>query len=81
MTASIAVGRAPERAEEAVQTLVQHPRGRAGGRRQVPARALEQVLAGVLDARRLGAGEGVAADEALVRARRGRAAAWSSRRR
>ena len=45
------------------------PRSRAR-RRQVPGRALEEVLAGVLDARRLGARQRVAADEALVVDRR-----------
>ena len=40
---------------------------RALGRRQVPARALEQVGAGVLDPGGLGAGERVAADEPLRR--------------
>ena len=51
--------------EQAVQALVEDA-GRPRRRRQVPRRAVEQLGAGVLDARRLGAGERMAADEARV---------------
>ncbi len=52
--------------EQTVQALVELA-GRAPFRgRQVPAGPVEEILAGVLDARRLRAGERMAADEALV---------------
>ena len=67
--------------QQLVHALEQHA-ARRRLRRQVPGRAVEEVLARVLDARHLGAGERMAADEALVRARRARRPpAWSSRRR
>ena len=50
-------------------------------RREVPGGAVEEVGAGVLDARGLGARQRVAADEALVAVARRPARAWSSRRR
>ena len=80
-SASIACGAGAEAGDDALQAVVEHAAG-ALGRRQVPAGALEEVGAGVLDPGGLGAGQRVAADEALVarRARR-RARAWSSRRR
>ena len=56
----------PEAAEQPVQTLVEDTRGAAFGGSQVPRRAVEQVLARVLHAGGLGAGERVTADEALV---------------
>ena len=55
-----------ERGHEAEEALVEHAAG-ALGRRQVPGRVLEQVGARVLDARRLRAGERMAADEPLRR--------------
>ena len=51
--------------DRALQAVVQDA-ARALGRRQVPARALEQVGARVLDPGGLGAGQRVAADEALA---------------
>ena len=61
-----------EARQQAVQALVQHARGAAAGRGQVPDGALEQVRACVRRRpARLGAGERVAADEALVGARLG----------
>ena len=65
VSASIAIGRAPDRDDEAMQPFVQEPGG-ALARRQVPGRALEQVRARVLDTGGLRAGDRVAADEALV---------------
>ena len=62
-----------------MQALVQDPA--AGARRQVPGGAVEQVRAGVLDARRLGAGDRMAAYEALVARRARRCRAWSTPRR
>ena len=56
--------------DRALHPVVEQPAG-AGGRRQVPAGALEEVGAGVLDPRGLRAGQRVAADEAGVRAERG----------
>ena len=53
-----------------LQAVVEQPAG-ALGRGQVPAGALEEVVAGVLDPGRLGPGQRVAADEALVVAERG----------
>ena len=53
-----------------LQAVVEEAAG-ALGRRQVPARALEEVGAGVLDPGGLGPGQRVAADEALVVAQRG----------
>ena len=55
-----------EAREQAVQALVEHAGGAAARGRQVPDGAVEQVGARVLDARGLGAGEGMPADEALV---------------
>ena len=63
--ASIAAGWAPIADERAVQALVERARRCRPGR-QVPGRAVEEVGAGVLDARGLGARERVAADEARV---------------
>ena len=54
-----------EAGDRPVQALEQHPRARRG-RRQVPGLVVEEVLAGVLDAGRLAAGQRMAADEALV---------------
>ncbi len=51
--------------EQPVQALVEHPAGALGGR-QVPGGAVEQVRPGVGDARGLGAGQRVAADEARI---------------
>ena len=51
--------------DQPVQALVEQAAG-ALGRRQVPGRAVEQVAARGVDARRLGAGDRVAADEARV---------------
>ena len=51
--------------ERAVQALVERSLGR-GPRGEIPRRAVEEVGAGVLDARGLGARERVAADEARV---------------
>ena len=65
VSASIAAGRAPSPRSSAVQPLVEHARG-ARGRGQIPGRALEQVGPGMAHARRLGAGQRVAADEARV---------------
>ena len=65
MAASIASGPGAERLDQPVQPLVQQARRALAGR-QVPDRALEQVGAGVLHARRLGARDRVAAHEALV---------------
>ena len=80
-SASIACGRAPSPATVALQAVVEEAAG-ALGRGQVPAGALEEVGAGVLDPGGLRAGQRVAADEALVGAERGDdARAWSSRRR
>ena len=56
-----------EAPQQRVQALVEHAGGALARRGQVPGRAVEQVLAGVLDALGLGARERVAADEALVR--------------
>ena len=70
VSASIACGRAPRSATDALEAVVVDA-ARALGRRQVPARALEQVGARVLDPRGLGAGERVAADEPLRRRRPG----------
>ena len=61
-------GRAPMPGQEAVHALQQHA-ARRRLRRQVPGRAVEEVLARVVDACDLGAGQRVAADEALVGAR------------
>ena len=74
-------GGAPRLASRRCRRSYRTPAVRAAGRRQVPGRAVEQVLAGVLDAGGLGAGERVAADEALVGAAPRRAGAWWSRRR
>ena len=65
VSASSAAGRAPSAGEQPVQALVERP-ARARGRRQVPGGAVEQLGAGVADARARGAGERVPADEALV---------------
>ena len=54
-----------EPGEQAVQALEEGSLRRRG-RRQVPGGAVEEVLARVLDPRRLGAGQRVAADEARV---------------
>ena len=62
-----------EASQQRVQALVEDAGGALRRRRQVPGGAVEQVLAGVLDAGRLGARQRVAADEALVGARRRRA--------
>ena len=70
-----------EAAEQPVQPLVEDAGGAAFGRRQVPGGAVEEILARVLDAGRLGAGQRVSADEALVARGLRRAPAWSSRRR
>ena len=59
----------PEPGDEALQAVVEQAAG-ALGRGQVPARPLEEALAGVLDAGRLRPGQRVAADEALVAAER-----------
>ena len=65
----------------ALQAVVEDA-ARALGRGQVPAGALEEVGAGVLDSGGLGPGQRVAADEALVGRRAPRPARpWSSRRR
>ncbi len=69
-SASIACGRAPSSATRPLQAVVEQA-ARALGRGQVPAGALEEVGAGVLDPGGLGAGQRVAADEALVVAERG----------
>ena len=69
-SASIACGRAPRPATSALQAVVEDAAG-ALGRGQVPAGALEEVGAGVLHPGGLGAGQRVAADEALVVAERG----------
>ena len=66
VSASIAVGLRAEAREQAVQPLVEHAGGAAARGGQVPDGAVEQVGARVRDARGLGAGEGVSADEALV---------------
>ncbi len=58
-----------ERGDGALQAVVEQAAG-ALCRGQVPARALEEVGAGVLDAGGLGPGQRVAADEALVVAKR-----------
>ena len=60
-----------EAAEQPVQALVEHAGGAASGGRQVPGGAVEEVLAGVLDAGGLGARERMPADEALVGGGRG----------
>ena len=84
VSGSIACGRAPRSATVLLEAVVVDP-ARALGRRQVPARALEQVGAGVLDPGGLGAGERMSADEPASRRRRRRsprsARAWSSRHR
>ena len=59
-----------EAGDGALQAVVEQAAG-ALCRGQVPAGALEEVGAGVLDAGRLGPGQRVAADEALVVAERG----------
>ncbi len=64
-------GPGAEARQQAVQPLVQHPGGAAAGRGEVPGGAVEEVLARVLDAGRLGARQGVPADEPLIRARAG----------
>ena len=62
VSGSIAAGRAPSADEQPVEPLVQDARGRRR-RRQVPGRALEQIGAGVLDPRALGARQRMPADE------------------
>ena len=57
-----------EAGDEPRQALVEHA-GRRLARGQVPRRAVEEVRAGVRHAGRLGAGERVAADEAVARDR------------
>ena len=59
-------GTRAEATEQAVQTLVEHAGGAAFGGGEIPGGAVEQVLAGVLDAGGLGAGQRMPADEALV---------------
>ena len=66
VSASIAQRARADAAEQAVQALVQDARGAAFGGRQVPGGAVEQIVARVLHAGRLGARERVPADEALV---------------
>ena len=55
-----------EAREQTVQALIQHAGGAALGGRQVPGGAIEQVLARVLHAGGLRAGQRMPADEALV---------------
>ncbi len=70
-----------EAGDEALQAVVEQAAG-AVCRGQVPASALEEVGAGVIDPRGLGPGQRVAADEALVARPAPRPArSWSSRRR
>ncbi len=59
----------PERRDEAVQPLEQHPVGPCG-RREVPDGAVEEIGARVRDARGLRAGDRMAADEPRVAPRR-----------
>ncbi len=56
----------PEPPQQRVQPLVEHAGRAPARRRQVPGGAVEQILARVLDAVRLGARQRVTADEALV---------------
>ena len=63
--ASIAAGCAPMPTSASVQPLVERARRRRP-RRQIPRRAVEEVGARVLDARGLGTGERMSADEARI---------------
>ena len=77
-------GRSPSAAlpgGAAAHTGARKDPGRARRRAQVPGGAVEQLRARVLDARRLGAGERMSADEARVGQRVARPGAWSSPRR
>ena len=62
-SASIACGRAPDLRDRALEAVVVDAPGLLA-RREVPARALEELRPGVLDPGRLGAGDRMPADEA-----------------